>query len=240
MSQELVRPNGLCRQCMKWKGTPYSILDMHPIAGESQTAKQNEGVGIILDPQMTTAWKEAGKIWKAVSSWIVTARIKIARQDGAMPDRWSSRGALFINVISVYVPINPPSCPREGVLRSSLRNHWQGVHGRFVVGWRLQCQRWKQWETKSFNKGRSERIPWCWEDEGERRSPFCTLNELTFMKHGWRRSISTHSNIQVAGIATSSTMWWWDRIRGCFAVISLLSAVQNTGLITNSWQQCCN
>ena len=118
MSQELVRPNCLCRQCMKWKGTPYSIVDMHPITGESQTAKQNEGVGIILDPQMTTAWKEAGKIWKAVSSWIVTARIKIARQDGAMPDRWSSRGALFINVISVYVPINPPSCPREGVLRS--------------------------------------------------------------------------------------------------------------------------
>ena len=72
---------------MKWKGTPYSTLDMHPITGESQTAEQNEGVGIILDPQMTTAWKEAGEIWKAVSSRIVTARIKIAGQDGAMPDR---------------------------------------------------------------------------------------------------------------------------------------------------------
>ena len=83
----------------------YTILHSGcPIPGESQIAKQNEGVGIVLDLQMTTAWKEAGEIWKAVSSQIVTAGIKIARQDGAMPDRRSSRGALFMTVISVYAP----------------------------------------------------------------------------------------------------------------------------------------
>ena len=88
----------------------YTILHSgHPIPEESQTAEQNDGVGIALDPQMKTAWKEAGEIWKAVSSWIVTARIKITRQAGAMPDRQSSRGALLMNVISVYAPINPPS-----------------------------------------------------------------------------------------------------------------------------------
>ena len=72
----------------------YTILHSgNPIPGESQTTKRNEEVVIVLDPQMKTAWKEIGEIWKAVSSKIVTDKIKIARQDGAMPDRQSSRGA---------------------------------------------------------------------------------------------------------------------------------------------------
>lgn len=54
--------------------------------------------------RILAAWKEAGGIWKAVSSRIVTARMKIARQDGTMPNRRSSRGALFMTVISVHAP----------------------------------------------------------------------------------------------------------------------------------------
>ena len=72
----------------------YIILHSEcPIPGESQTAKKKErswhsigerDVEIVLDPQMTIAWREPGEIWKAVSSRIVTARIKVAREDGAM------------------------------------------------------------------------------------------------------------------------------------------------------------
>ena len=35
-------------------------------------------------PPKTIAWREPGEIWKAVSSRIVTARIKVAREDDAM------------------------------------------------------------------------------------------------------------------------------------------------------------
>ena len=72
----------------------YIILHSErPILGESQTAEKKErswhsigerDVEIVLDPQMTIAWRERGEIWKAVSSRIVTARTKIAREDGAM------------------------------------------------------------------------------------------------------------------------------------------------------------
>ena len=55
----------------------YTILHSGcPIPGESQTAERNEGVGIVLDPQMTTAWKEADEIWKAVGSRIVRHKVR--------------------------------------------------------------------------------------------------------------------------------------------------------------------
>ena len=70
----------------------YIILHSErPTLGESQTAEKKErswhsigerDVEIVLDPQMTR--RERGGIWKAVSSRILTARTKIAREDGAM------------------------------------------------------------------------------------------------------------------------------------------------------------
>ena len=46
-----------------------------PVSGAD--AVRNEGVvGILLDPQATAAWRNAGEVWEAVSSRIVTARLK--------------------------------------------------------------------------------------------------------------------------------------------------------------------
>ena len=39
---------------------------------------RNEGVGIVLDEKALEAWKLGGEVWKAVSSRIVTARLKVA------------------------------------------------------------------------------------------------------------------------------------------------------------------
>ena len=48
-----------------------------PVGDDNATRR--EGVGIALDEKATAAWRAAGEIWEAVSSRIVTARLKLAR-----------------------------------------------------------------------------------------------------------------------------------------------------------------
>ena len=52
----------------------------HPLQGDDSPMVRNEGVGIVLDREMTAAWREAGEVWEAVSSRIVCARLKLACQ----------------------------------------------------------------------------------------------------------------------------------------------------------------
>ena len=40
----------------------------------------DSGVGIVLDPAMATAWREAGEEWKAVSPRVVRARLKMGTE----------------------------------------------------------------------------------------------------------------------------------------------------------------
>ena len=59
----------------------YTILYSGRQVPESHPADRNEGVGIVLDLQMTVvAWQNAGEAWKAVSSGIVVARLKLVRE----------------------------------------------------------------------------------------------------------------------------------------------------------------
>ena len=47
-----------------------------PLPGDQERASRNEGVGIALDEKATVAWKNAGEVWEAVSSRIISARLK--------------------------------------------------------------------------------------------------------------------------------------------------------------------
>ena len=47
-----------------------------PVDGD--VAIRREGVGILLDGRATAVWRDAGEVWRAVSSRIVTARLKLA------------------------------------------------------------------------------------------------------------------------------------------------------------------
>ena len=47
-----------------------------PLPGDQERASRNEGVGIALDEKATLAWKNAGEVWEAVSSRIISARLK--------------------------------------------------------------------------------------------------------------------------------------------------------------------
>ena len=60
-----------------WEAQGYTFLHSgRPLPCEEGPAVRREGVGIVLDEGATAAWREAGEKWKAVSSRIVTARLK--------------------------------------------------------------------------------------------------------------------------------------------------------------------
>ena len=68
----------------------YTILHSGRPVPEESPLLRNEGVGIVLNPAMTTAWREAGEEWKAVSSRVIKARMKISTRqsdDASVPTR---------------------------------------------------------------------------------------------------------------------------------------------------------
>ena len=47
--------------------------------GHCLVTVRKEGIGILLDERATNAWRAAGEAWEAISSRIITARLKITR-----------------------------------------------------------------------------------------------------------------------------------------------------------------
>ena len=75
----------------------YTILHLgRPVRDESPLLR-NEGVGIVLDPALTAAWREAGEVWKAVSPRATRARLKMVNELST-----GMRTPTFITVVSVY------------------------------------------------------------------------------------------------------------------------------------------
>lgn len=81
----------------------YTILHSgRPVLGNAQRVERNEGVGIVLDPQMTAAWRSAGEEWRAVSSRIVTARVELEKQRVIKSARQANNSSsAYVTVVSV-------------------------------------------------------------------------------------------------------------------------------------------
>ena len=75
-----------------------------PLPREGEVAGRNEGVGIALDERATKALKEAGEVWCAVSSRIVTARLKVTSAGQRKSGGSRATKSIYITVVSVYGP----------------------------------------------------------------------------------------------------------------------------------------
>ena len=90
-----------------WQADGYTFLHSGRPLCEEGSAVRNEGVGLELDERATSASKEAGEVWNAVSSRIVTARLK-ASSVGQRRLRGSRETRnTYISVISVYMCLLP-------------------------------------------------------------------------------------------------------------------------------------
>ena len=88
-----------------WPSAEWTFLHSgRVLPADDDITIRREGVGILLDGKATAAWRAAGELWTAVSSRIVTARLKLAsagqRLVGGL--RWSSD--VYLTVVSVYAP----------------------------------------------------------------------------------------------------------------------------------------
>ena len=61
---------------------------------EGEPVKRGEGVGIVMGPEATKAWRDGGEQWEAVSSRIVSARLRLS--GGKKPQH--------LSMVSVYAP----------------------------------------------------------------------------------------------------------------------------------------
>ena len=167
-----------------WDAQGYTFIHSgRPLPGGEGPAVRNEGVGIALDEMATAAWKAAGEVWDAVSSRIVTARLKSTSIGRRRPGGSRETRNSYISVISVYAPTAkaPPAIvqkfmdnlqdtvdkiPASDVLMllgdfnvrvgsSGDDDLWLGVRGRHGVG---VCN-----------------------EAGERFLEFCALNQFSIM-----------------------------------------------------------
>ena len=73
-----------------------------PTPRDGELIERRAGVGIVLDPVMTQAWRDAGEVWKAVSSRVVTARLKLSSNRPSRAHLHQTE--VYATVISVYTP----------------------------------------------------------------------------------------------------------------------------------------
>ena len=92
--------------CDVWPATNgYTLLHSgRPLPGEEERKKRNEGVGITLSKFATVAWREAGEKWEAVSSRIISVRLKLSKRRQRRPGRTREPHNFFATIISVYAP----------------------------------------------------------------------------------------------------------------------------------------
>ena len=132
-------------------------------------AVRNEGVGLALDKKATKAWKEAGEageVWKAVNSRIITARLRIAKRGQrrhGMPRETSNS---YATIVSEYAPTAKATPGSKSHLLAALQDipdkiapslllgdlnayvgslgseedNWQGTLGEHGVGERNQAR----------------------------------------------------------------------------------------------------
>ena len=74
---------------------------LHTLPDETDPQVRNEGVGILLGRHAIMAWKNAGETWEAVSSCVVTARLKVVGRGQRQPG--GSRETSSTHVSSVCI-----------------------------------------------------------------------------------------------------------------------------------------
>ena len=177
-----------------WQADGHTFLHFgRPLPKDGEPAVRNGGVGILLDERATAAWKEVGEVWNAISSRIVTARLKLVgagqRKSGGSREKKNT----YHSVVCVYAPTAkaPPGVAQKftedlqdtvdkfqhqmcccflEILMFVLAVVWQmvmcgGVRGRHGVG--------------------------CCNEVGEKFLEFCAINQFTVMST-WFTKKSIH------------------------------------------------
>ena len=104
---------------------------------------------------MTQAWREAGEAWKAVSSRVVTARLKLSSNRPSRAHLHQTE--VYPTVISVYAPTHRATPDEKGKFFDTLQDTIDSVSDEealIVVG---------DWNARVGGTERSNTDRWWWE-----------------------------------------------------------------------------
>ena len=146
---------------------------------------------------MTAAWREAGEVWKAVSSRTVCARLKLAGQGvGRYLDRRSER-PVYITVVSVYAPTFRASVEQKEQFFSDIQAKLDDVNKHDVlllvgdfnarVGSSVRCEEDPAWDGVRGLYGMGKM------NEAGEALLSCALNEMAIMNAYFQKKMS-HKN----------------------------------------------
>ena len=155
-----------------------------PLPVNGEVAVRNEGVGIILDPQATAAGRDAGEVWKAVNSRLVTARMKWVGKRQRRHGSSRETSDMFLSVVCAYDPTAraPPGMKAkyfsdlQDTLDQIPQNDILVVLGDFNARVGVLGQSDDLWHEVIGKHGLDERNL-----AGENFLQFCAANQLTVM-----------------------------------------------------------
>ncbi len=181
----------------KWFGQEiYNINDFtvlhsgHPIPTNREAAERNKGVGIVLDPRMSEAWRNSGGVWKAISSRLVLARMKMESGRGR---RGSTTRPLCITIVSAYAPTHRSTQEKKDEFFTDLQSTLNGVHEDDVLLLLGDFNaRVGSSERQAGNSNWSE-VRGCHgvgrkNESGEALLSFCTLNKLVIINTTFQKN----------------------------------------------------
>ena len=169
-----------------WTAEGYTFLHSGrplPISQEDQSIR-NEGVGIALNRAATRAWQDAGEQWQAVSSRIVTARLKVACKGKRKPGGSREPSDTFMTIISAYAPTAKATPSTKQGFSNNLQTALNSVPhtdilvmlGDFNARVGRRDRNSELWEKVLGFHGLEERNL-----AGEEFLEFCTINNLSIM-----------------------------------------------------------
>ena len=170
----------------------YTIIHSgRPIPGNDERVERNEGVGIVLDPKMSIAWRSSGEVWKAVSSRIVSARLKFESNRGVTSPTYAT-------IVSIYAPTHRAPQESKDIFYSDLQSTIDNNHkddillliGDFNarVGSSDRVSGNRNWDGVRGYHGVGQM-----NESGEALLSFCALNGLTILNTYFEKK-SIHKN----------------------------------------------
>ena len=93
-----ISENKCCGESM-YQVDGYTILHSGRPVPDKSPMSRSEGVEVVMDPQMATACKEAGEVWKVVSSRIISARLKMSSYEVNTTHKWRRKIPAFVTLV---------------------------------------------------------------------------------------------------------------------------------------------
>ena len=104
-----------------------------PLPSGGEPARRNEGVGLVLNEEMTKMWRRGGEQWTAINSRIISARILVAEKGSKLPGGGRRHSDFFMSIINVYAPTSKAPFSQRSSFYEALQRVVDSVDRRDIL-----------------------------------------------------------------------------------------------------------